>query len=177
MSTALPAQAAINAPYDPVQSYEKLRVEVALVQSGVVVANGATLTVTQALHAGKVVAFGALTGTICTLPAATGTGDIYRFVVATAATSNANIVKVANATDVMNGSTYLQQDVDVAGTLKMWQAAVNDDTISLAGAAASGGIKGAQIELVDYAAGFWSAKVLGSSGGGGEATCFSATVA
>lgn len=141
-----------------------------------IAANAATLAVTQALHAGKVVQFGKLDGCIATLPAATGTGDKYTFIIGIAATSNANIIKVANATDVMGGSVALQQDVDSAGTLKMWQAAASDDTITLAGAAGTGGIKGGRIELVDYAAGFWSAQVFISSGGGAEATPFSATV-
>ena len=38
-----------------------------------IAANAATLAVTQALHAGKVVQFGKLDGCIATLPAATGT--------------------------------------------------------------------------------------------------------
>ena len=141
-----------------------------------IAANGDTLTATAVLHAGKVVNFGKTTGTIVTLPAATGTGHKYTFIVGIAATSNANIIKVANATDVMVGSVALQQDVDAAGTLKMWLAGANDDTISLAGAATTGGTKGARIELVDYATGFWSAQVFIASGGGSEATPFSATV-
>jgi hypothetical protein len=134
-----------------------------------------TGTITKA-HAGKVVSFGCLTGTILTLPAASGSGGIYRFVIGVAATSNANIIKVANATDVMAGSINLQQDVDSAGTLKMWQAATTDDTMTFAGAATTGGIKGGHIQCIDYAAGFWSCLALTSSGGGSEATPFSATV-
>lgn len=143
---------------------------------GAIAANGDTLTVTQALHAGRVIGFGKLTGTICTLPAATGTGDVYTFVISVAATSNANIIKVANATDVMAGSVNLQQDVDSAGSLKMWQAAATDDTITLAGAATTGGIKGGYIVCTDYLSGFWSCQVFTSTGGGAEATPFSATV-
>lgn len=142
----------------------------------VVAANGDTLAVTANLHSGKTIQFGKLSGTIATLPAAVGSGDIYDFIIGVAATSNANIIKVANATDVMNGSVAFQQDVDAAGTLKMWQAAVNDDTITMAGAATTGGIKGGRIRIVDYLAGFWSAQVYISSGGGSEASPFSATV-
>ena len=147
------------------------------VQSTTAIAAGVdALTASANLHAGKVVKIGKTTGTIVTLPAATGTGNVYTFVIGTAATSNANIIKVANATDVMNGSVCLQQDTDSAGSLKMWLAAVNDDTITLAGAATTGGIAGATIILRDYASGFWSAQVFASSGGGAEATPFSATV-
>ena len=141
-----------------------------------VAANGDTLTCTAALHAGRTVQFGKTTGTIVTLPAATGTGDIYRFVIGVTATSNANIIKVANATDVMDGSINLQQDTDSDGALKMWRADANDDTMTFAGAATTGGIVGGYIECVDYKAGFWSCRAYTQSGGGSEATPFSATV-
>jgi len=141
-----------------------------------IAANGDTLAVTAALHAGKVVAFGKTTGTIVTLPAATGTGHTYRFVISITATSNANIIKVANATDVMDGSVNLQQDTDADGTLKMWRADAGDDTMTFAGAATTGGIKGGFITCTDYATGFWSCQAFTQSGGGAEATPFSATV-
>jgi len=141
-----------------------------------IAANGDTLTVTAALHAGRVIQFGKATGTTVTLPAATGTGNIYRFVIGVAATSAANIIKVANATDVMNGSINLQQDTDSDGALKMWRADAGDDTMSFAGAATTGGIVGGYIECTDYKAGFWSCQAFTQSGGGSEATPFSATV-
>ena len=142
----------------------------------VVVANGATLTVTKALHANRIIVFGKTTGTICTLPAAIGSGDIYTLIVSIAATSNANIIKVANGTDVMNGSLNIQADTDDDGTLKCWMAEVGDDTITLAGAATTGGIVGTKIEIIDYAAGFFHAVIHSISGGASEATPFSATV-
>lgn len=141
-----------------------------------IAANGDTLTVTKALHAGKVVQFGKASGTVVTLPAATGTGDIYRFVIGVTATSNANIIKVANATDVMDGSLNIQQDTDADGTLKCWRADAGDDTMTFAGAATTGGIVGGYIECVDYKSGFWSCRAFTQSGGGFEATPFSATV-
>jgi hypothetical protein len=141
-----------------------------------VAANGDTLTVTAAAHAGRVIQFGKTSGTICTLPAATGTGNIYRFVIGVTATSNANIIKVANATDVMDGSLCLAQDTDVDGTLKLWRADAGDDTITFAGAATTGGIVGGYITCTDYKTGFWSCQAWTQSGGGSEATPFSATV-
>lgn len=143
---------------------------------GVVSALGATLTATAALHAQKVVAFGKTDGTTVTLPAATGTGNTYTFVIAVTATSNANIIKVANATDVMDGSLNVQADTDADGTLACWMAEVGDDTMSFAGAATTGGIVGGRITCIDYAAGFWSCTAFTISGGAGEATPFSAGV-
>lgn len=141
-----------------------------------VAANGDTLAVTAALHAGRVVQFGKASGTIVTLPAALGTGHIFRFVIGVTATTNANIIKVANATDVMDGSLCVQQDTDADGTSKVWRADAGDDTMTFAGAATTGGIVGGYIECVDYKAGFWSCRAFTQSGGGSEATPFSATV-
>ena len=142
----------------------------------VIAANAATLTVTAILHAGRVIAFGKTDGTTVTLPAATGTGHIYRFVISITATSNNNIIKVANATDVMNGSICVQQDTDADGTAQTWRADVGDDTMTFAGAAGTGGIVGGYIECVDYKSGFWSCRAYIQSGGGAEVTPFSATV-
>jgi hypothetical protein len=141
-----------------------------------IAANGDTLAVTAALHAGKIVQFGKTTGTVVTLPAATGTGHRYTFVIGVAATSNANIIKVANATDVMDGSINIQQDTDVDGTLKAWRADAGDDTMNFAGAAGTGGIVGGRIECIDYKAGFWTCTAWTQSGGASEVTPFSATV-
>jgi hypothetical protein len=143
---------------------------------GVVDANGDTLTVTAEEHAGKVIQFGKLTGTIVTLPAALGTGNKYTFVIGIAATSNANIIKVANATDVMDGSLNIQQDTDTDGNVKVWRADAGDDTMTFAGAATTGGILGGRIECIDYKAGYWSCIAYTQSGGGSEATPFSAGV-
>lgn len=141
-----------------------------------IAANASTLAVSAATHAGKVIQFGKTDGCTATLPAATGTGNIYRFVIGIAATSAANIIKVANVTDVMDGSICIQQDTDSDGDAKIWRADAGDDTITLAGAAGTGGIKGGFIECIDYLAGFWSCRVFIQSGGGAEATPFSATV-
>ena len=145
-------------------------------EKAAIAALGATFALTAALHAGKVVAFGKTDGTTVTLPAATGTGNIYRLVIAVAATSNANIIQVANATDVMDGSLNIQQDTDSDGDSKVWRADAGDDTMSFAGAATTGGIVGGYIECVDYAAGFWSCRAYTQSGGGFEVTPFSAGV-
>ncbi len=146
--------------------------------NAVIAANGDTLAVTQELHAGKVVAFGKLAGTVVTLPAATGTGDIYRFVISIAATTNANIIKVAASpgTDVMVGSMNIQADADAAGTSVVHLAGATADTMTFAGAATTGGAKGGYIECIDYLSGFWSVRAFTQSSGGSEATPFSATV-
>ena len=135
-----------------------------------------TLTVKQRIHAGKIITLDNVLGVTVTLPPAIGSGAKYTFVIKTAATSNANIIQVANPTDVMDGSLNIQQDTDSDGTLKCWLAEVNDDTMTFAGAATTGGIAGNRIECIDYANGFWSCTAWTVSGGASEATPFSAAV-
>lgn len=137
----------------------------------------ATVTVTAAAHRGAVIVMARAAGVTATLPAATGTGNVYQFAIGTAATSNANVIQVANATDVMDGSLNIQADTDSDGTLKCFMAEVGDDTMSFAGAATTGGIAGGYIQCIDYKAGFWSCQAFTISGGGSEATPFSAAVA
>lgn len=143
----------------------------------VVDATAATLTVTAALHASRIITLNRAAGVTVTLPAASGTGDKYTIIIGTTATSNANIIEVANATDVMDGSLNIQQDTDVDGTVKVWRADASDDTMTFAGAATTGGIVGGKIECIDYATGFWTCTAYTQSGGGAEATPFSAAVA
>lgn len=144
--------------------------------SGIVNVTDATVSLTASTHAGLTTTLNRAAGVTVTLPAATGTGNKYTIVIGTAATSNANVIQVANATDVMDGSLNLQADTDVDGTSSTWMAEVGDDTITLAGVATTGGIAGNVIECIDYASGFWTCFARTISGGGSEVTPFSAGV-
>ena len=145
--------------------------------ASIVNAAGDTLTITALLHGNRTVVMGKTTGTIITLPAATGTGIKYTFIIGVAATSNANIIKVANATDVFNGSTAYGVDDDAEGaTGYQWMAEVADDTLTMNGTA-TGGLAGNMIEVLDYKAGFFRVTAFLIQSGGAEATPFSATVA
>ena len=59
--------------------------------SGIVNATAATLTVTKDLHSGQTVTLNRAGGVAVTLPAATGTGCVYRFVVGTTFTTDGTI--------------------------------------------------------------------------------------
>ena len=135
-----------------------------------------TFTMNEKAHDGKIITLDLVTGVTVTLPPSTGNGAKYTFVIKTAATSNAHVIKVANSKDVMNGSLNIQQDDDSDGTLKCWMAEVADDTMTFAGAATTGGITGNRIECVDYAEGYFSCTAWTISSGGSEATPFSASV-
>lgn len=139
-----------------------------------VACTASTLTVTEALHAGRLVTLSRAAGIAVTLPATTGQGALYRFHVLTTFTGAASI-KAANAADVMQGMAIMGIDL---GTFipHFYPTASTTDTIDMLGTGNStGGVFGEYIELEDIAAGFWRVLVLGDAAGT-EATPFSATV-
>lgn len=139
-----------------------------------VVSNGATLALTPT-NAQKNIKVERATGQTITLPIASGSGDTYRFFVTADVTSNAAVIKVADATDAMYG-IILGADEDGEGaTGYTWNTDAGDDTITLDGTATGGKI-GDFIELVDLAANVWHVRGFIQQSGGSEATPFSATV-
>lgn len=132
----------------------------------------ATLTIDRKQHEGAVINLNRAAGSTVTLPAATGTGGIYEFVVSTTVTSNSDIIKVANSVDIMAGVAI--QAADAGSTSNVWETGATDDTITLNGTT-TGGIKGDRIVLKDVASGVWNVTVFGAASGT-EATPFSATV-
>ena len=117
-----------------------------------IVAAGATLSVVRATHRGKIVTFDQASGSVITLPAATGSGDRYEFVVTTTVGSNNHILKVANASDTMVGVLTTATTTTGAGTHEA--AGGTDDTITMNGDT-GGGIVGSHITAVDVAANVW----------------------
>ena len=143
-------------------------------RGAVPVAGGSTLTLTAASHAGKTIKLDTLAGTVVTLPAATGTGDIYKFLVSVLATSNSHIVKVASAADIIQG-TVLVVDTDTAGTVTGFATASDSDTITLNRSTTGSAMRGEWLEIQDIASGvFVVTGVLANTGNG--ATPFSAAV-
>lgn len=137
----------------------------------VVNATAATLTVTRDDHANRVVTLNRAAGIAVTLPAATGSGDTYKFVVGATVTSNTTTIKVTGD-DTMTGLALVANDTDAS--VSGFETAADTDTITLNGST-TGGIKGDIIELIDIAADLWHVSVR-SSATGTEATPFSATV-
>lgn len=144
--------------------------------SGRLVAGGATLSVTEALHDGKVIALDTAAGTVCTLPASTGSGARFRFVVTTIATSNSHVVKVANSSDTMTGMILAVSD-DAGFPVKGYtaDATAGADTITLNRSTTGSTVKGEWIEVIDIATNKWAVSGM-TAATGTEATPFSATV-
>ena len=137
-----------------------------------VAAGDATLAVTVAAHDQKVIVLGRAAGVTATLPAATGSGAVFRFTTGTTVTSNNNIIKVADATDVMSGSVYVTDQA--AGTGTEFSTVAASDTITMNGTT-SGGIAGGILVLIDVATNLYAVhgNIIGT---GVEITPFSAAV-
>lgn len=142
--------------------------------SGRLAAASGTLTVTEALHDGKTILLNTATGSVCTLPAATGSGARFTFRVSVLATSNSHIIKVANSSDIIQGvlSTI---DTDTAGTVTGWATAADSDTITLNRTTSGSAMRGEIIIIEDVGTNlFLVSGQLANTGSG--ATPFSATV-
>ncbi len=125
------------------------------------VAAGGTLSATVALHDDKTILLDTAAGSVVTLPAATGSGAIFRFLVSVTATSNSHIVKVANASDFMSGfADVLDQDGTTVATYKADGSA--DDTITM-NRTTTGGVIGDWFEAIDMKANLWHVR--------GQVTC------
>lgn len=118
----------------------------------VVSITAATVALTAADHGGKVVALNRAAGVTATLPAATGSGEVFRIYVGTAVTSNSDIIQVANASDTMVGTII--STLAAGGTTFGETAQGTDDTITMNGTT-TGGLIGSYVELTDWAANVW----------------------
>ena len=135
---------------------------------------GSTLAVTAALHGDRIIALDQLAGSVCTLPAATGSGNVYTFITSVLATSNSHIIKVADASGLMAGAITAGDNAD--GTATVFATTATSDTITL-NRTTTGSVRigGDRIILTDIATNIYS--VSGCTiCTGGEVTPFSATV-
>jgi hypothetical protein len=136
----------------------------------------ATDAVTITEHAGRTLLLGEVGGNAAltlTLPAATGTGAVYKFIVSVTNTSNYKI-QVADATDTIDGiMMYLDED----GTaVSAFPTVTASDTITLNGGT-QGGIIGDYLELIDIATNQYHVRgVMRVAAGANPATPFSAAV-
>ena len=134
-------------------------------------------TCTPAIHAGCTNLLGEVGGNASltvTLPAATGTGHKYKFVVSVVNTSNYVIQVVGD--DIMQGHIVTDSTSDAAAAEVInWKTASDSDTMTF-NATTTGGVQiGDWIELTDVASNTWM--VYGyTTTSGSEATPFSAAV-
>ena len=140
---------------------------------GIVTTTATTLTVTAALHAGKTILVNSAAPIAITLPAATGTGNKYRFVIGVAATATTSTIKVVGTDDFEGGIAIFDTSAtDI--TAIAFAATATDDTITLDGTTKAG-TRGTQIDIEDVASGLFSVSMRGAATGS-YASPFSATV-
>lgn len=132
------------------------------------------ITLTEAAHEGKILLLGEVGGNAAvavTLPAATGSGGVYKFIVSVVNTSGYTIQVTGD--DTMDGQIISLQDA--ADTVVGWETAATSDTITLNGTTTGGVAIGNWVELIDIAADQWAVSGQTTSSGI-EATPFSAAV-
>lgn len=132
----------------------------------------AATTLTQELHDGAMLIVDSAAGIAITLPAALGTGAVYRFWCKTTVTSSSTTIKVANTTDSFLGNIIALQDG--GNTLLGFEIVAADDTLTWNGTT-TGGVAGDWVEIQDVASGLFRVLCL-QSATGTEATPSSATV-
>jgi hypothetical protein len=140
--------------------------------SGSLVSVTADVTLTSASNAGRTMVLDVASGATVTLPAASGTGNVYKFFVKTTVTSNSYKIQVANADDTMSGLAIVSNDA--SGSADIFATDATSDTITMNGTT-TGGILGATIEIQDVASNKFSV-LTRSDASGTEATPFSAAV-
>ena len=138
------------------------------------VAGGSSLTLTAATHGGKIINLDTAAGTTITLPPATGSGIVYKFIVSLLATSNSHIVKVANASDTMQGYAFFRDDTSDNAT-SFFAVAGTSDTITLNRSTTGSVVIGETITVTDVATNRFQVECF-LANTAATATPFSATV-
>jgi len=138
----------------------------------------ADTTITNAAHAGRILLMGEVGGDASatfTLPAATGTGAEFKFIVSVVNTSN-YVIQVTGD-DTIDGSVVVTNDSTDGGTASLisWPTVAASDTITLNGTTTGGVNIGDYILLTDIATDQYSVSGL-LNASGTEATPFSAAV-
>lgn len=132
----------------------------------------ATAVMTVAANNAQVILLDRAAGITVTLPAASGSGAMFTFIVKTTASGGSYIIKVANSSDVMTGTAVLGSDT-AAGAL-LFNTLAASDTITMNGVG-TGGTAGARVVIRDVATNLFYVDVV-TNASGTEATPFSATV-
>ena len=137
----------------------------------------ATDAITSAEHAGRILLLGEVGGNadvVLTLPDATGTGHVYKFIVTVTMASNTYKIACPDADNVINGTI---KNMDLDGTAQtIFSTVAASDTITL-----NGGTQGGQVSdtltLIDIAANLWHVEgQMRTPTGANPATPFSEAV-
>jgi type 1 fimbria pilin len=136
--------------------------------SGSVVSLSSDVSLTSASHAGRVMLLDKADGLTVTLPAASGSGNVYKFFVKTTVTSNNYVIQLSGS-DTMSGVAVVANDGGNGASI--FETASDSSTITLDGST-KGGILGGMVELQDLYSGKYLVKIH-QSATDTEATPFS----
>lgn len=141
-----------------------------------VVALAVSTSITEAAHEGRTIVMGgAGSARTFTLPAATGAGGRYRFVVGAVNTSS-YLIKSVVGSDLMEGLIIGASTGDSAtDAARTWLSGATDDTVTLNGTTTGGAAVGDWVEFEDLSAIGWFVRGMVTQSGT-EATPFSDTV-
>lgn len=120
------------------------------------IASGSTLTVTAALHAGRIVILNQVAGTVQTMPAATGTGNIYTFINSVALTSVSNIWNAVGSDKFSGGILINDAGGSTAATADFWPATAASSVTLTGTLTAGGGSQGDRTTFTDIATNKWA---------------------
>ena len=138
------------------------------------VSMGAALTINRDNHDGKTLLFDNAAGSVATLPKATGSGARFPCVVSVLATSNAHVLQVGDAADIMQGYCGII-DTDSADATILFATEADSDTVTFNRSTTGLAAPGDRVEVEDIAAGVWAVKGAAQASGT-VATPFSAAV-
>lgn len=116
----------------------------------------ATVTLSENTHESRYVTLNRAAGIAVTLPAATGSGSRYRFIITTTVTSNTTTITAA-AGDFLGG-TVLQTKTD--NTFASYHMDGTSHTTLTFNGTTKGGIVGDYIELFDASTTMWHVKAM-----------------
>jgi hypothetical protein len=133
-----------------------------------VAVTSSTVTLAAGTHSNRITTLDRAAGIAVTLPAATGTGNVYDLVVITTITSNTTTITRAGS-DTMQGQAWVMSDG--AAAVLAYDAAGTATVLTMNGTT-QGGYVGHRIRLVDIATGKWHVTSMGKATGT-EATPFS----
>jgi hypothetical protein len=142
-----------------------------IIQGPAPVACGATCTVSTT-QSGYTFLLNQAAGSTATLPASTGSGNKYNFLVTVATTSAQEKILLTTVADVIVGTAILQN----SGTAKIFvgnAGTYHSIQMPYAGTQPSGGFIGDTISCLDVAAGTWACQVVSQSGNATPVTPYS----
>lgn len=142
------------------------------VSTRIVSTTAATVAVTLASHDSKVVVLASTHTQTVTLPAATGSGAKFQFVVSATGTDGSKVIQVANTADVMTG--VCASHSTATNQVSSFLTSASSDTVTFDNTT-TGGITGSQVEIIDIATGVFAVRV-DAAASGTVATPFSAAV-